>query len=67
MMVSVGLGWSALPKSMLDDTIVAVPVSGINMMRQLGIVRLRGRTLSRAAVALLDGLIVQASEANGPG
>ncbi|MEE9319345.1 MAG: LysR family transcriptional regulator [Granulosicoccus sp.] len=57
MMVSVGLGWSALPRSMLDDTIVAVPVNGINMMRQLGIVRLRGRTLSRAAVALLDGLI----------
>jgi DNA-binding transcriptional LysR family regulator len=57
MMVSVGLGWSALPRSMLDETIVAVPVDGINMMRQLGIVQLRGRTLSRAAVALLKGLV----------
>lgn len=54
MMVSVGLGWSALPVSMVDDDIAAIPVSALHMQRQLGSVRLKGRTLSRAALAFLD-------------
>ena len=54
MMVSVGLGWSALPVSMVDTEIHALPFKRLNMMRQLGSVRLKGRTLSRAAVAFLD-------------
>jgi DNA-binding transcriptional LysR family regulator len=54
MMVSVGLGWSALPSKMIDDGITAVPVEGLTMQRQLGSVCLQGRTLSRAAVAFLD-------------
>lgn len=54
MMVSVGLGWSALPTNMIDDGIIAVPVQGLNMRRRLGSVCLRGRTLSRAAMAFMD-------------
>ena len=56
MMVSVGLGWSALPANMLDDDIVHVPVKGVVMQRQLGYVHLKGKTLSRAAVAFKDML-----------
>lgn len=54
MMVSVGLGWSALPSNMIDEGIIAVPVTGLAMQRQLGSVCLRGRTLSRAATAFVD-------------
>lgn len=54
MMVSVGLGWSALPSNMVDEAIVAIPINGLTMNRELGSMSLRGRTLSRAAVALLE-------------
>ena len=53
MMVSVGLGWCALPSNMIDTDIVEVPVAGLSMQRQLGSVQLKGRTLSRAALAFL--------------
>ena len=53
MMVSVGLGWSALPSNMIDEGIIAVPVQGLEMQRKLGSVCLRGRTLSRAAMAFM--------------
>jgi len=56
MMVSVGLGWSALPVKMLDDDIVQLSVTDVAMKRQLGHVRLRGRTLSRAASAFREML-----------
>jgi len=52
-MVSVGLGWSALPLSMVDKTITEVNVKALKMQRNLGSVRLRNRTLGRAANALL--------------
>lgn len=57
-MVSVGMGWSSLPRSMLDESVCEVPVEGLQMQRQLGSVRLRGRTLSRAAEAF-TGLLSQ--------
>ena len=56
MMVSVGLGWSALPASMVDESVVVVRVAGLRMRRRLGSVGLRGRTLSRAAGALVGML-----------
>ncbi len=56
MMVSVGLGWSALPVNMLDKDIVHVPVKNLTMQRQLGSVQLKGKTLSRAASAFLQML-----------
>lgn len=54
MMVSVGLGWSALPTTMLDTDIEQVHVSDLSMERQLGYVHLRGKTLSRAALAFIE-------------
>jgi DNA-binding transcriptional LysR family regulator len=56
MMVSVGLGWSALPGTMIDSDIVEVSTPQLHMQRQLGSVRLKGRTLSRAALAFLTML-----------
>lgn len=58
MMVSVGLGWSILPCSMVDDSIAVLPVADLRLQRRLGSVSLRQRTLSRAARALLDLLPV---------
>jgi DNA-binding transcriptional LysR family regulator len=49
MLVSVGLGWSVLPDSMLDKDIRAIPTQGLKLKRELGIVTHSARTLSNAA------------------
>lgn len=57
MLVSVGLGWSALPLTMTDEHVVALPVRNIQLSRELGVVRHARRSLSRAAEALLELLL----------
>jgi len=60
MMVSVGMAWSVLPQTMLDDTLRVLPVEGIQMSRQLGYIYHREHTLSNAArafIRLLDSQI----------
>ncbi len=59
MLAAIGLGWSVLPRSMIDDTLVALPVSGIRLQRELGAVWHERRTLSGAARALLRGIGVK--------
>ena len=54
MMVSVGLGWSVLPDTMISREIKKVVVKDVHLHRTLGIVWHAGRTLSNAAVALVD-------------
>jgi DNA-binding transcriptional LysR family regulator len=54
MLVSVGLGWSILPLSMLDRDVRAVSVPELELTRELGSVRHRQRTLSNAGAALLE-------------
>ena len=49
MLVSIGLGWSVLPRSMVDAEILSLQVPGLHMQRELGIVRHRGRATSAAA------------------
>ncbi len=56
MLVTIGLGWSVLPESMLDDSILELKLPRLEMRRRLGVVRHRQRTLSAAAQALLDQL-----------
>jgi DNA-binding transcriptional LysR family regulator len=56
MLVSVGLGWSVLPQSMLGDDIGVVHIPDLHMERTLGAVSHKERTLSNAARALLDTL-----------
>jgi len=53
MLVAVGLGWSVLPRTMLDSELVALPVSGLKLARELGVVRHRDRSRSNAVRALL--------------
>lgn len=54
MMVSVGLGWSILPNTLMDAQIKALNVPSISVSRDLGIVYHQKRTLSNAARAFLD-------------
>ncbi|PTU31110.1 LysR family transcriptional regulator [Stenotrophobium rhamnosiphilum] len=56
MLVNIGLGWSVLPRSMLDSTICAVNVTDLSMQRDLGVVWHERRTLSGGARALLKQL-----------
>ncbi|HIQ15082.1 MAG TPA: LysR family transcriptional regulator [Leucothrix sp.] len=56
MMVSIGLGWSALPRAMLDETLVEVNVKGLKIERTLGIVQHAERTLSNAGRAFIKAL-----------
>ena len=54
MLVSVGLGWSVLPETMMDRQLHRLPVGRLHLRRSLGIVRHRGRTLSNAARAMME-------------
>jgi DNA-binding transcriptional LysR family regulator len=51
-MAGVGLGWSVLPVSMLDQTLITLPVN-YRVSRLLGGIGLKGRSLSPQAKALL--------------
>lgn len=57
MMVSVGLGWSVLPQTMIDNTLTQVEVEDISVARTLGIVSHRDRTLSPAAQKMIELII----------
>lgn len=56
MMVSVGLGWSVLPRSMLNKELTTLNIEGIKLERKLGVVWHSGHTLSNAAKAMFDML-----------
>ncbi len=53
MLASIGLGWSALPRTMIDDSLSVVQIRKMIIKRQLGIVTHSARTLSNAAQALI--------------
>ncbi|NHO64399.1 LysR family transcriptional regulator [Aestuariicella hydrocarbonica] len=56
MMVSIGLGWSALPETMVDDQLKKIVLPGITLTRDLGCIHHRERTLSNAARAFIQAL-----------
>ena len=56
MMVSIGLGWGVLPKSMINGELIEFKIDGVNMSRELGAVYHRNRTLSSASMAMLGVL-----------
>ncbi|MDF3919393.1 LysR family transcriptional regulator [Salinicola salarius] len=59
MMAGIGLGWSVLPESMVDDEVAALPVTHPPIERRLGYLVHKQRTLSnagRAMIAELDAL-----------
>ncbi len=53
MMVSIGLAWSVLPHSMLDESVVRLPINDANLSRDLGYIVHTERTLSNAAQAFM--------------
>lgn len=57
MMTAVGLGWTVLPRTMLDDSLVPVSVGDALIGRELGVVHHEGRSLSRAAQAFMQTLL----------
>lgn len=56
MMVSIGLGWSVLPVSMLSADISRLDIQGVEFERLLGVVSHQHRTLSNAA-RMMMGLL----------
>jgi len=65
MMVSIGLAWSVLPRTMLDEQVTPIPLPGIQLRRQLGYIVHTERTLSNAArafMALLDAQVAEPEE-----
>ncbi len=54
MMVTVGLGWSVLPRSMMDESLVELPVKHTKLIRNLGVVKHQKRTMGKAANAFYD-------------
>lgn len=56
MMVSIGLGWSVLPHTMVDDSIHPLHVKEVKLERYLGYVYHRSRSLSNAARAFVEAL-----------
>lgn len=59
MMVSIGLAWSVLPRTMLDEQVASIALPGIQLTRQLGYILHTERTLSNAAHAFMTLLDAQ--------
>ena len=67
MMVSIGLGWSLLPETMIEDAgLQRLEPGGMRLCRSLGVVRHRGRTLSNAGQAMLDSCLRHARGPSAP-
>ncbi|WP_043532446.1 LysR family transcriptional regulator [Litchfieldella xinjiangensis] len=56
MMVSIGLGWSVLPETLIDESLCVLPVKVRPIHRPLGYLVHKSRTLSNAARAMLEKL-----------
>jgi len=56
MMVSIGLGWSLLPETMIDESLTILETGSEPIKRHLGYIHHRDRTLSNAASKLVDML-----------
>lgn len=56
MMVSIGLAWSVLPRTMLDEQVRSLTVPDAHLVRQLGCIWHSGRTMSNAGRAMIDML-----------
>jgi DNA-binding transcriptional LysR family regulator len=54
MLVSIGLGWSLLPETMLDREVVALAIPKLRPVRSLGLVWHADRTLSNAGRSMIE-------------
>jgi DNA-binding transcriptional LysR family regulator len=53
MLVSTGLGWSLLPKTLIADDIREIKIPKVQLQRELGVVTHEKRSLSNAAQAMI--------------
>ena len=53
MLAAIGLGWSALPRTMIDAGLKVVQIEKLEIRRELGIVTHEKRTLSNAGQAMI--------------
>jgi DNA-binding transcriptional LysR family regulator len=53
MLAAIGLGWSALPRTMIDEGLKVVQIEKREIRRELGIVTHERRTLSNAGQAMI--------------
>ena len=53
MMVSVGLGWSVLPKTMIDEDLTILTIPNFQLTRNLGYIQRKQRTTSNATLAMM--------------
>jgi len=53
MLATIGLGWSALPRTMIDGGLKVVQIEKMEIRRELGIVTHEKRTLSNAGQAMI--------------
>jgi DNA-binding transcriptional LysR family regulator len=53
MLAAIGLGWSALPRTMIDEGLNVVQIEKVEIRRELGIVTHEKRTLSNAGQAMI--------------
>jgi len=53
MLISINLGWGLLPEGMIEPPLQAFQVSGIRLVRELGVVTHHQRTLSNAAKSII--------------
>lgn len=66
MMVAIGLGWSVLPETLIDDEVRVLPIEHRPIERPLGYLVHKSRTLSNAAgsmLAMLDEVRTPAARA----
>ena len=54
MLASIGFGWSALPHTLIDESLHVVQIKNVGISRTLGIVIHAERTLSNAARAMIE-------------
>jgi len=54
MLAAIGLGWTALPRTMIDEDLIVVHAEGMAIQRELGIVTHEARSLSNAAQAMME-------------
>ncbi len=56
-LAAAGLGWTLIPESMVDDSVLALPMLDADAYRTLGLVTHRQRTIGRAAECFAEMLI----------
>ncbi len=61
MMVSIGLGWSALPRTMINEELIEIPIKNLHIQRKLGIVQHAERSISNAGKVFIDILSRQST------